>query len=457
MNSSKFIQAWNDGVGMDPGDFKDEFLGGLPGTMTLDHRYHEFEGGKVMTNQLYINGQLHDENGRNIGTYTRTIDLKNNKASSDYFKLNSSAQGKGEGKTLLAANVALYQELGLDKVSVHANIDVGGYAWAKYGYVPTEDSWDELRNALREKLDREDGGGGGGYTPDEWDAMSSDNQDRVRDHWMEETADEFLQSEEDNWRDSGEPLDQAKYDLAKDFYGGDAGETAHAPEWAVKAMDEWRSGRDESVTKIPFTNAQILSAVTVDYTQDHEGREDPTIEFDDAKLDAIGADLVQPTLPGIEPILPHELLNEGMRRGIEKELIHAFNKKAESDAGDMEAPDYLRDNISDQQLEVWESMSDREKFRYASRNDLIEEIEGDYSEESPSVDVYGKERDDLYALLRSDDPKAIWAVADAPGGKELLLGSDWNGAINFKDEDTMKRFNAYVGKGKAKQRAAAAA
>ena len=327
--TDKFIESWNDAIELDPGEFQQKFTGGLKSTMEISHRYYEHGDGDVMENEIRINGKLLNENDSIIGTYTRDIDLKNNKAESSYFAMNEDYQGKGEAKTMLAANVALYQELGLDEVKVHANIDVGGYAWAKYGYIPTEDSWDTLRGTLREKLDENRGGGGGGYTPDEWEAMSSSNQDAVFEDWKERSRDEFMESEIESWRESGEPLDQAKYDLARDFYGGDAGATAHAPEWAVKGMEEWREGRDESVIKIPFTNAQILAAVSVDYSKGREGRDDPEITFDDAVLDSLGADLVDPSFPSMEQTKPHELLTESMRNGIEAELIASFNKRAE--------------------------------------------------------------------------------------------------------------------------------
>jgi hypothetical protein len=449
--TDKFIESWNDAIGLDPGEFHEKFTGGLKSTMEISHRYHEHSDGDVMTNELRIDGKLLDENGRNIGTYTREIDLKNNKAESAYFALNSGAQGKGEGKQLLAANVALYQELGLDEVKVHANIDVGGYAWAKYGYVPTEDSWDTLRGTLREKLD-EGGGGGGGYTPDEWEAMSSSNQDAVFEHWAEASKEEFHDSEVESWRESGEPLQEAKYELARDYYLVIHGEG----NWATDAMKEWREGRDESVKPIPFTNEQILEAIVVDYARQGDGSDDPEIDFDDDKLDELGADLVDPTLPGIEEIKPHELLTEDMRKGIKAELTHAFNKKAEKDADDKDPPDYIDDSIEEQQRDVWDNMSDRERMRYAERNDLVESISDDYSSEGPAVLVDDEEKQMLYELLNEEDPKTIWALADSPGGKELLLGSDWYGAIKFSDKDTMTRFNAYVGGAKPSAAKAAA-
>lgn len=418
----KFIESWNDAVGMDPGDFKETFLGHLPGTMILQHRYYEHSDGDVMENRISISGDLHNEQGSKIGTYTREIDLKNNKAESAYFALNSGAQGKGEGKTLLAANVEMYQELGLDEVKVHANIDVGGYAWAKYGYVPTEDEWDTLRGTLREKLDS-GGGGSEGYEPEEWESMSSDNQDSVFEAWAEASHDEFYDSEVESWRESGQALGDAKRDTAEKFNP--------ESQWANNAVDKWRSERPADAPPV-LSNKRILDIVTVEH--DGEGRHDPDITIENV-----------------------DWLTDEDREGIEAALIDAFNGRAEDKANDMDPPDYVEDSIKEQQRDVWDNMSDREKFRYASNQGLIENIEGEGGDyEGPAVDVSEDEKQELYSLLDEDDPKSIWALADSPGGKELLLGSDWTGKLDLHDKDTMTRFEAYVGKAKPSAAKAAA-
>lgn len=95
--------------------------------------------------------------------------------------------GKGVGKEMLASNVAFYQKMGLDAVEVHANIDVGGYAWAKYGYVPTQQSWNNLRSDLRDKA-------GGGYAepyyPESWDDLSDEERDDTFRQWRENSYDD---------------------------------------------------------------------------------------------------------------------------------------------------------------------------------------------------------------------------------------------------------------------------
>jgi len=49
-----------------------------------------------------------------------------------YFQAGNT--GGGLAKDLLRASFDEYERMGVDKVTVHANIDVGGYAWAKFGF-----------------------------------------------------------------------------------------------------------------------------------------------------------------------------------------------------------------------------------------------------------------------------------------------------------------------------------
>src|SRR5262252_1033757 len=436
----KFLQQWNDKVDMPPEQFKHDFLGGLPSTMGI--RYQEYD------NTLHIQGNLLSESNRTIGEYVRKIDLDKNKASSEYFKLYGSEQGHNIGKEMLAANVAMYQKLGLDKVAVHANIDVGGYAWAKYGYVPTRGSWSELSDKIERRLTgggRRSGGGSGEY-PGSWDEMSSDQQDEVEREFMRQTESEFIDSEIENWRDSGDALHRAKEDLAGVFDERGQGGTI-AGLWAHDALDQ---ARDWSDKPIPFDDKQLLDAIEMTYSDRYgDGRADPDITWNDDKLtNPKGYVPAQGTLPGFEPVKPHEYLTEDMRSHIETALVKKFNAEAESNAADTEPPDYIRENVSEYQREYWDGLGDHERFNWADRNGVLPEIEYEPEEDEEEVEVDKDTREGLLALAHSSDPKAVWAIADSKRGKELLLNSDWYGELNLKDKETMDRFNAYVAKRK---------
>lgn len=62
-----------------------------------------------------------------------------------YVEMAEEDQGKGVLKKLLNDMSTLWEQLGVEKVTLSANIDMGAYAWGKYGWVPKQDSWDILR------------------------------------------------------------------------------------------------------------------------------------------------------------------------------------------------------------------------------------------------------------------------------------------------------------------------
>ena len=440
-----FIEKWNDKVGVDPATFKSNFMGGLDGPMRLS----------ATGNQININGEIHDSGGKSLGNFERNINLDTKSAYSAYFKLDKSATKSDIGKKMLAGNVETYKNLGVENVSVTANIDVGGYAWAKYGYVPTQSAWNSLRSDLERKLT----GGGSSSSPsrssnsteaDEWDQLSSDVQDDVRDRWMRDTFDEFHSSEVQNYRDSGQAKDDAKREIAYQF-----GEADHAPEWAADAFHEVREQRKENGDpEIPYTNDQLWRAIDLEYESNRgDGTDSPDISFDDDKLrEPKDTDPNQPTLPGIEPPDLSKRLTSEMRKDITAEMTDAFNKKAETDADEMDAPSYLSDSVSEYQDEYWSSMDDSQKLEIASRFGMADiEVEPDEEEEEPQAEMElpASNEDPVLAAVKSSDPKSIWKVADSPKGKQLLLGTSWSGKLNLKDKDSMDRFNAYVGKAHA--------
>ncbi|MDR1764020.1 MAG: GNAT family N-acetyltransferase [Dysgonamonadaceae bacterium] len=60
------------------------------------------------------------------------------------FELDESLQGKGIAKELFRHLYSQYKNMGIKKIIIHANIDVGGYAWMKYGFTAKADQYDKL-------------------------------------------------------------------------------------------------------------------------------------------------------------------------------------------------------------------------------------------------------------------------------------------------------------------------
>lgn len=73
------------------------------------------------------------------GTYIeRTFNFKDGQlhVHHDYFQVGEKQpSGEGLGKDLFRGSFKAYERVGLELVTVYANIDLGGYSWARYGFV----------------------------------------------------------------------------------------------------------------------------------------------------------------------------------------------------------------------------------------------------------------------------------------------------------------------------------
>jgi hypothetical protein len=429
--SKKFIERWNDTVRDAPEDFKNKFLGGLEGTMTMSYDDDD--------DKIQMTGNILDEDGNKLGEYNRKIDFDDKKAESAYFKLENNAQGHGVGKQMLAGNIATYQQLGLHRVEVHANIDIGGHAWARYGYVPItketatqQHGWPSLRRYLAGKIDDLQHGGGES-SAESWDDMSSNQQDRIRDKWIDENRDEIASGEVDNWRDQGGDLAIAKTQIAQSFNFSRSNATAG---WAKEALEETtvtvrEEGQGELFGQKPIEHQvdlselidikRLMKATTIGYDDsDGDGRGDPVITFDENEIPE---------------------LNDEQRDEVNQVLVEAFNEEADSKRSDVDPPSWLDDSVSESAAEYFDSMRDRDKFKFAQNNDLLPT-----GERSEGGEMSDEDADSLRDLINNDNPKALWAVADSKWGKKLLIDADWYGVLDLADKETMDRFNAYVGK-----------
>lgn len=67
----------------------------------------------------------------------------------DYFAIPKQYQGGGYAGRMMRSSVEVYDEMGVKRIDVHANIDVGGYSWAKLGFAANKASAKEVRADVR--------------------------------------------------------------------------------------------------------------------------------------------------------------------------------------------------------------------------------------------------------------------------------------------------------------------
>ena len=81
------------------------------------------------------------------------IDNPSVEQSHDLFKLPKSAQGVGLSKKIFRDLYKQYKNVGIETILVHANLNVGGYTWAKYGFTANEIEYSNILDwaAMRRK------------------------------------------------------------------------------------------------------------------------------------------------------------------------------------------------------------------------------------------------------------------------------------------------------------------
>jgi GNAT superfamily N-acetyltransferase len=119
--------------GITPEELRQDYLGGHDGEVEIDVGYSD-------SSRMYIDADILDADGRYVGEMERVIDFNNSTAKHNLFQLEDSATGSNIGKDILAGQMRMYNRLGIKEVHLSANIDVGGYAWAKYGFAPSSAS-----------------------------------------------------------------------------------------------------------------------------------------------------------------------------------------------------------------------------------------------------------------------------------------------------------------------------
>lgn len=217
------------------------------------------------------------------------------------------------------------------------------------------------------------------YVPDSWEGLSDSQQEDVKSAWKENTKQEFLDSEENNWIDNGGQKDDAQALVAYEFSSSDPNF-----DWARDTISDWKAAREEEGKPVPYDTMTLVDSLQIEYEPNGEGTGKVSIDFDNSLLQSpIGYDPNQLLLPGIEPVDPSSFLDDEMREELTKELEKAFDTQADEliSDGKVETPDYIGEQVDEYQDEYWDSKDDSEKFKYAEDNtDIISDAQQEYDE-----------------------------------------------------------------------------
>ena len=112
--------------------------------------------GHYKLGRITVSGTIFDKRGRDVGDFERGIDLNADGTLSvvhEELLLNSNVQGQGFAEGFNNQAFSWYRSIGVDRVSLLANSDVGGYAWARAGYDWKDDDPSNLLE-IQERINR---------------------------------------------------------------------------------------------------------------------------------------------------------------------------------------------------------------------------------------------------------------------------------------------------------------
>lgn len=89
---------------------------------------------EVEGRSLNVESDIHDSSGAKVGWSRQVLDPESGRVHLDHLVLDPQVQGSGFASRERQHAEDGYRAMGFDRVTLKANIDVGGYAWARAGY-----------------------------------------------------------------------------------------------------------------------------------------------------------------------------------------------------------------------------------------------------------------------------------------------------------------------------------
>jgi len=87
--------------------------------------------------RLRVGGEIFDSNGNEVGEFKRVFKVNKDgvfMVEHEYLLMDSAVQGQGFAKQFNKQAFSHYKKMGVERTQLQADIDVGGYAWAREGY-----------------------------------------------------------------------------------------------------------------------------------------------------------------------------------------------------------------------------------------------------------------------------------------------------------------------------------
>lgn len=126
---------------------RDALVGGFPPDARLkssvqDATTQDGNIGLLIDTEVHASGEL-------IAQVARVFDPATSTVEHTYFAIRDGEQDGGLAARTLETSIRAYGEAGYTKVVLSSGLDRGGYAWAKYGWLPADvEQWTKVRSAV---------------------------------------------------------------------------------------------------------------------------------------------------------------------------------------------------------------------------------------------------------------------------------------------------------------------
>ena len=99
-----------------------------------------------------VSAHIVDSEGRKIGTLDRRFDYDSKTVYHEYMKITDyDARDTGFGSRFYHESEQAYKQAGFETVEIHANMQVGGYAWARMGYDTDANTFGDFTYTLNQE------------------------------------------------------------------------------------------------------------------------------------------------------------------------------------------------------------------------------------------------------------------------------------------------------------------
>lgn len=140
------LTSWSHYVGPSPAQLTAAFCDGWPDGITAQLDYDLDTSGMLrLLPRLF-------QNGEQIARMSLYLFPEDGSGEFQLIRVENAQQGQGLGRHLVKRMADVLQQMKIDKLSLSAELEAGGYVWARFGFLPKHElAWTYLKKSVAER------------------------------------------------------------------------------------------------------------------------------------------------------------------------------------------------------------------------------------------------------------------------------------------------------------------